>query len=100
MPSPDAKVIPSEAGDATHAGTTDVGSTKGSDVTPAETAHVTSTEAAHVTATKTTTVAAATAAASLCARGNEAAGKQRSRQHQHHSSSHDLSPFGWADVPP
>jgi len=99
-----AEVIVADARDAAPAETTDVGSAKTSHVTSAKAADVTAaTKAAHVTATtKATTVSAAsaTAAAGLRTRGNKAAGKQRACQNHYQSSSHDLSPLGWADVPP
>jgi hypothetical protein len=83
-----AEVIPADAGDVTHAETTHVGS--------AEAAHVTSTKAA----AKAATMSAAATAAGLCPCGNKAAGKQRSCQNHHPSSFHDLSPLGWAEIPP
>jgi hypothetical protein len=108
-----AEVIVADARDPAPAQTTDVGSAKTSHVTAAKAAHVTAaakaahvtaaTKAAHVTATtKTTTVSAAAAATAtgLRTRGNKATGKQRTCQNHYQSSSHDLSPLGWADVPP
>jgi hypothetical protein len=99
-----AEVRPSDAGNMTHARTTDVGSVEAADVTSAEAAdvtsaeatHVTSAKAAHVAATKAATMsAAATATASgLRTRGNKAAGKQRSCQSHHPSSFHDLFSIG------
>jgi hypothetical protein len=89
MTSSNADVIPAEASDATCAEASDVAATKAADVTSAE--------AAHVAATKT---AAVSAAAGLCTGGNKAAGKQRTCQNHYQSSSHDISPLGWADVPP
>jgi hypothetical protein len=109
MTSANAKVIPAEASDVTSADATDVTSAKTSDVTSAEAADVattkatdvTSAEAAHVAATKATTVpAATTTAAGFCTGGNKAAGKQRTCQYHYQSSSHDISPLGWADIPP
>jgi hypothetical protein len=102
------EVIPAETGDVGSAEATDVSSAKAADVTAAEAAaYVTAAKAAAdmpATTTKTTTtVAAATAAAaaSLCSTGgNEAAGNQRSCQNHHQSSSHEMSPFEWADIPP
>jgi hypothetical protein len=71
-----------------------VTSAKATHVTPAKTA-------AHVGSAKSTTVSsAATAAAGLCTRGKQAAGKHRACQNHYHSSSHDISPSGWADFPP
>jgi hypothetical protein len=102
-----AKVIAADPRDVTHAGThvsaaetTDMAAAETSHVASAEATHVTSAKAAHVAATKAATMAAATAAAGLCARGSKAAGKQRSCQNHHQSSLHDLSPFGWAGIPP
>jgi len=104
-----AEVIPAQARDVTHVGSTDVsstestdvGSAKTTDVGSAKTSHVTSAEATHVAATKAATMSAAAAtAAGLCTCGNKAAGKQRSRQNHHPSSFHDLSPLEWAGVPP
>jgi hypothetical protein len=47
--------------------------------------------AAHVASAKPATVSsAATAAAGLCTRGKQAAGKHRACQNHHHSSSHDI----------
>jgi hypothetical protein len=98
-------VSSAQATDASSAETTDVTAAKPTDVTAAKATDVTTAKAAHVTAAKTTatTVAAATAAtaaAGLCTGGNKAAGKQRSCQNHHQSSSHDISPFEWADIPP
>jgi hypothetical protein len=103
------KVIPSDARNVicagTHVGpaeTADVGSANASDVTTPEASHMTPAKAAaHVAATPTATMAAAaTATAGLCARGNKAAGKQSCCQNHRQSSLHDLSPLGWADIPP
>jgi hypothetical protein len=93
------EVIPAETGDVGSAEATDVTAAKATDVTAAKAAaDVTTT----TTKTTTTTVAAATAAAAgLCSTGgNEATGKQRTCQNHHQSSSHDISPFEWADIPP
>jgi hypothetical protein len=68
----------------------DTTSTKASDVGSAKTAHVTSAEAAHVAATAATTVSSAAPAAGLCTGRSKAAGKQRSCQNHHHSSSHHI----------
>jgi hypothetical protein len=117
MSPPHAEVIPTQARDVTHAGssdvrsaesadvgsseTTDVGSAEATDVGSAEAPHVTSTKAAHVAATKAATMtAAATAASGLRTRGNKAAGEQRSCQNHHPFSFHHLSPLEWAGVPP
>jgi hypothetical protein len=94
-----AKVIAADTRNVTHAGT-HVSAAETTDVAAAKTSHVASTEATHVTSAKAATMAAATAAAGLCARGSKAAGKQRSCQNHHQSSLHDLSPFGWAGIPP
>jgi hypothetical protein len=76
---------------------TDVTFTKTSNATTAEAAHATSTEATHVTSTKAAHVASATtahvasattAATGLRTRGKKAAGKHRTCQNHHHSSSH------------
>jgi hypothetical protein len=116
--SSNAEVMPAESSDVTSAEATDVGSakaadaatTKTSDVTSAkatdvaatEAAHVAAAEAAHVAAAaKSTTVSTATAAAAgFCTGGNKAAGKQCACQNHYQSSSHDISPLGWADLPP
>jgi nickel-dependent lactate racemase len=103
-----AEVIPADAGDVASANAADVGSAKTSHVTAAEATDMTSAEAAHVAASKAATTkaattmsaAAATAAAGLCPGGNKAAGKQYGCQNRHQSSSHDISPLEWADVPP
>jgi hypothetical protein len=109
MSPPTTKVIPADACNVicagTHVGpaeTADVGSAKASDVTTTEASHMTPAKAAaHVAATTTATMAAATAAAAgLCARGNKAAGKQSCCQNHRQSSLHDLSPLGWAVIPP
>jgi hypothetical protein len=100
------EVIPAETGDVGSAEATDVTAAKATDVTAAKAADVTAAKAAADVATTTTktttTVAAATAAAAgLCSTGgNEATGKQRTCQNHHQSSSHDISPFEWADIPP
>jgi hypothetical protein len=95
-------MIPADTGDVGSAETTDASSAKTSHVSSAETTDVAAAEAAHMAATKaTTTVAAATTAtAGLRTGGNEAAGKQRTCQNDHQSSSHEISPFEWADIPP
>jgi hypothetical protein len=103
-----AEVIPTQTRNVTHAGSTDVRSTESADMGRGETAdmgsaeatHVTSAEAAHVAATKAATVSSAATAAGVRARGNKAAGKQRSCQNHHPSSFHDLSPLQWAGIPP
>ena len=109
MTSSDAKVIPAETSDVTSADATNVGfakisnaaSAEAADVATTKASNVTSAKAAHVAATKATTVSATTtAAAGFCTGGNKAAGKQRTCQNHYQSSSHDISPFGWADVPP
>jgi hypothetical protein len=100
MTSANAKVIPAEASDVTSADATDVISAEAADVATTKATDVTSAEAAHVTATKATTVSATTTAAGLCTGGNKAAGKQRTCQYHYQSSSHDISPLGWADNPP
>jgi hypothetical protein len=105
--SPPTKVIPADACNVICAGmhvgpaeAAEVGSAKASDVTTAEASHMTPAKAAaHVAATATATMAT-TAAAGLCARGNKAAGEQSCCQNRHQSSLHDLSPLGWADIPP
>jgi hypothetical protein len=79
-----------------------VSSAKAADVATTKTTHATSAETTDVTSAKATTVSAATAtaAAGLCARGSKAAGNQHTCQNRYQSSSHNLSPLGWADVPP
>lgn len=89
-----AKVIVVHVGNVTGAKATDVASAKTSDVTTAKSTHVTSTKTAHVASAKATHVAAAAAAsASLCTRGNKAAGKQCACQNHHRSSSHNILHF-------
>ena len=95
-----ADVSSAKAADVATTKTTDATSAEATDVTSAEATDVTSAKAAHVAATKATTVSAATATAGLCARGSKAAGNQHTCQNRYQSSSHDLSPLGWADVPP
>jgi hypothetical protein len=106
MASSGAEVIPADTGDVSSTDAADVRSAKPSDAASAEAADmatakatdVSAAEATHVAAAKTTAVSAATAG--LCAGGNKAAGKQRTCQNHHPSSSHDISPFERADVPP
>ena len=107
MTSSNTEVIPAEtsatspeAADVSSAKAADVATTKTTDATSAEATDVTSAKAAHVAATKATTVSAATATAGLRARGSKAADNQHTCQNRYQSSSHDLSPLGWADVPP
>ncbi|HTB04559.1 MAG TPA: hypothetical protein VK804_29165 [Bradyrhizobium sp.] len=108
MASSSAEVIAADTGDVSSTDAADVRCAKPSDAASAEAASmaaakatdVSAAEATHVAATKTTAVSAATAAAGLCAGGNKAAGKQRTCQNHHPSSSHDISPFERADVPP
>jgi hypothetical protein len=97
-----AEVIVADARDAAPAETTDATSAETTDVTSAKTSDVTAaTKATTVSAATTTTVSAASAAtAGLRSRGNKATGEQRACQNHYQSSSHDLSPLGWADVPP
>jgi hypothetical protein len=85
------KVIVVHVGEVIGAEAADVASAKTSDVIAAESPHVTSTKAAHVgSSAKATHVAAATASAGLGTRGNKAAGKQRTCQNHHRSSSHNI----------
>jgi hypothetical protein len=57
----------------------------------AEAADVAAAEATHVTAAEATSMSAATtAAAGLRTRCKQAAGKHRTCQNHHHSSSHDI----------
>ncbi len=109
MASSSAEVIPADTGDVSSADAADVRCAKPSDAASAETADmatakaadVTAAEAAHVATTETAAVSAATsAAAGLCTGGNKAARKQRTCQNHHPSSSHDISPFEWAGLPP
>jgi hypothetical protein len=72
-----------------------VTSAKATHVTSAEAAHVASTKAAHMASATTsvssaTSMSTSTAAARLCIGGKKAAGKHRTRQNHHHSSSHDI----------
>jgi hypothetical protein len=83
-----AKVIVVHVGHVTGAKATDVASAKTSDVTTAKSTHVTSTKTAHVAS-----AASAAASASLCTRGNKAAGKQCACQNHHRSSSHNILHF-------
>jgi hypothetical protein len=86
-----AKVIVVHVGHVTGAKATDVASAKTSDVIPANSSDVTTAKSTHVTSTKATHVASAAAsAASLCTRGNKAAGKQCTCQNHHRSSSHNI----------
>jgi hypothetical protein len=90
-----------KATDATSAKTSNA--TAATHVTSAKATHVTAAKAApHVASAKPTTVssAAATTAAGLCTRCKKAAGKHRACQNHHHSSSHDILHWGWADFPP
>lgn len=113
MSPPHAEVIPADASDVTYAGTIDMGRAQSVDVCCAESIDVSSTEATdvtcakatHVAATKasakaTTVSAATTAAAGLRIGGNEASGEQCGCQNRHQSSSHHLSPWNGADIPP
>jgi hypothetical protein len=87
-------VIGAKATDVASAKTSDVIPANSSDVTTAKSTHVTSTKTAHVASAKAThathVAAAASAAASLCTRGNKAAGKQCTCQNHHRSSSHNI----------
>jgi hypothetical protein len=67
---------------------------KTSDAASAEATDVTSAKAAAHVATATTTVSSATATACLGISGKKAAGKHGACQNHHHSSYHDISPFG------
>jgi hypothetical protein len=74
-----------------HAG--HVSSAKATDVTSAKSAHMASAKATHVaSATHATTMSPTSAAATagLCTSGKKAAGKHRTCQNHHHSSSHDI----------
>ena len=90
-------VTSAKATDVTTAKTSNASTAKAADVTTAEATHVTATEATHMASAKaaahmasaTTSVSSATAAAAgLCPRGKQAAGKHRTCQNHHHSSSH------------
>jgi len=102
MTSSNAEVIPAEASDATCAEAADATSAEAADVATTKATDVTAAKAAHVAAAEAAAVPAATATATagLCTGGNKAAGKQRTCQDHYQSSSHDISPLGWADVPP
>jgi hypothetical protein len=78
-------VARAKTSDATPAEAADVASAEAADVASAKAANVAAT-AAHMAAT--TTVSSATAAAGLRSRGKKAAGKHRTCQNHHHSSSH------------
>jgi hypothetical protein len=80
-------VIPANSSDVTTANGSDVTTTKSTHVTSTKTAHVASAKAAHATHVAS---AAASAAPSLCTRGNKAAGKQCACQNHHRSSSHNI----------
>jgi hypothetical protein len=70
---------------------TDVTSAKATDATPAKAAHVAAAKPAHVSPATATTMSPPTAAApGLCTGGKKAAGKHRTCQNHHHSSSHDI----------
>jgi hypothetical protein len=100
MTSSNAEVIPAEASDATCAEAADATSAEAADVTATKATDVTAAKAAHVAAAEAAAVPAATATAGLRTGSNKAAGKQRTCQNHYQSSSHDISPLGWADVPP
>jgi hypothetical protein len=94
-----AKVIVVHAGHSICAKAADVISTKTSNATAAKATHMTSAKATHMGSAKaahvapptTTTMSSATAAAAgLCTRGKKAAGKHRTCQNRHYSSSHDI----------
>jgi hypothetical protein len=94
MPS-SAKVIVVHVGHVIGAKPTDVASAKTSDVIPANSSDVTTTKTAHVASAKAAHAthvasAAASAAPSLCTRGNKAAGEQCACQNHHRSSSHNI----------
>jgi hypothetical protein len=76
-------VIVVHVGHVITAKSTHVASTKSTHMISAEATHVASAEAAHV-------AAAAAAAAGLCTRRNQAAGKQCTSQNHHCSSSHNI----------
>jgi len=83
-----AKVLSAHARRVTAAKTSDAASAEATDVTSAK-------AAAHVaTATTTVSSATATATAGLGISGKKAAGKHGACQNHHHSSYHDISPFG------
>jgi hypothetical protein len=90
MTSATAEVISADAREVTAAKTSDAGSAEATDVASAKTAHVAAAEAAHVASATTTVSSATAAAAGLCTRGKKAAGKHRTCQDHHHSSSHDI----------
>jgi hypothetical protein len=73
-------VVDARAADVTFANASNVSAAKATDVAPAKATHA---------AAMSSTSAAATAAG-LCTRGKKAAGKHRTCQNHHHSSSHDI----------
>jgi hypothetical protein len=77
-----------------------VASSEATHVASAKATHVTTAEAAHVASAATAVSSSTASAAGLCARGKKAAGKHRACQNHHHSSSHDILLFGWAEFPP
>jgi hypothetical protein len=96
-----AKVLVADVRHATGANTTGVTSAEASNAGTAKATHVTSTKATHVTSTKAAHVASAkttattvstttAAAAGFRTGGKQAAGKHRSCQNHHYSSSHDI----------
>jgi hypothetical protein len=79
----------------------EMGSAEAADVASTEATHVATSEAAHMasaSAEAATPVASAAATAGLRIRNNKAAGKQRSCQDHHHSSSHDILLLDWRTV--
>jgi hypothetical protein len=88
-----AKVLVADVRHATGANTTGVTSAEASNAGTAKATHVTSTKAAHVASAKTTATTVSTttaAAAGFRTGGKQAAGKHRSCQNHHYSSSHDI----------
>jgi hypothetical protein len=91
-----AKVLSAHACHVTAAQTPDAASAEATEMASAKAAaHVASTKtAAHVTSATTTMSTAAAATAGLGISGKKAAGKHGACQNHHHSSYHDISPFG------
>jgi hypothetical protein len=97
---------------AARAKTTDAPATKTTTATTAKVTDVTSTKPTHLATAEATThvtsapkathvaTATPTAAAGLCTRGNEAAGKHCACQNHHNSSSHDILHLDGRTCPP
>jgi len=90
-----AKVLSAHPGHVAAAKTADAASAEAADAASAEAADVASAKAAAEVASATTVSSAtATATAGLGISGKKATGKHGACQNHHHSSYHDISPFG------